>query len=313
MTPKEKQKAINALKKSAPIMAVTQEEFADYIQTLNKIMDWLEQETVSRESYEHEYFLRKEFELKIDELQRQLEEQTMKVDKIRAEIEQLPVSLEYPDIEYIYNVTKKQLLEIIDKYKAESEKNPNKSEIPTGSATKNDLALIHTEGLDEEIRCAMCTNSMKSDRGCDGSCVVNKDMYKAVMDAIEKRIQPTNKNGLVFDCVSRQVVFETIDDCNSDGLKGIFCSYDDGERFKEYIKKLPSVTPTQKWIPVSERYPKIEDKYKRFLVTDNKGRVSIQEFLMSLDEEPQPYFSGMVDVIAWMPLPEPYKAESEEI
>lgn len=62
--------------------------------------------------------------------------------------------------------------------------------------TKNDLALIHTEGLDEEIRCTMCTNSMKSDRGCDGSCVVNNDMYKAVMNAIEKRIQPTIKNDL---------------------------------------------------------------------------------------------------------------------
>ena len=62
------------------------------------------------------------------------------------------------------------------------------------STTNNDLALIHTEGLDEEIRCAMCTNYMKSDRGCDGSCVVDKDMYKAVMDAIEKRIQPTTKN-----------------------------------------------------------------------------------------------------------------------
>lgn len=54
--------------------------------------------------------------------------------------------------------------------------------------TKNNLALIHTEGLDEGIRCAMCTNSMKSDRGCDGSCVVNNAMYKAVMDVIEKQI-----------------------------------------------------------------------------------------------------------------------------
>lgn len=53
------------------------------------------------------------------------------------------------------------------------------------------------------------------------------------------------------DSVSRKAVFETIDDCNSDGLKGIFCSYDDGERFKEYIKKLSPVTPTHKvgmWI-----------------------------------------------------------------
>ena len=43
MTREEKQKAIDALKISAPIMAVTQEKFTDYIQTLNKIMDWLEQ------------------------------------------------------------------------------------------------------------------------------------------------------------------------------------------------------------------------------------------------------------------------------
>lgn len=47
------------------------------------------------------------------------------------------------------------------------------------------------------------------------------------------------------DAVSRQAVLETIDVCNSDGLKGIFCSYDDGERFKAYIKGLPPVTPKQ--------------------------------------------------------------------
>lgn len=44
MTREEKQKAIDALKISAPVMAVTQEEFNDYIQTLNQVMDWLEQE-----------------------------------------------------------------------------------------------------------------------------------------------------------------------------------------------------------------------------------------------------------------------------
>ena len=44
MTREEKQKAIDVLKISAPVRAVTQEEFSDYIQILNKIMDWLEQE-----------------------------------------------------------------------------------------------------------------------------------------------------------------------------------------------------------------------------------------------------------------------------
>ena len=67
-----------------------------------------------------------------------------------------------------------------------------------------------------------------------------------------------------------------------------------------------------RWIPTSERYPKIEDEYKDFLVIDDNGKVSVQEFFISLDEEPQPYFSGMVNVIAWMPLPKPYKAESED-
>ena len=53
------------------------------------------------------------------------------LDKIRAEIEQLPTKtrtnwdgccpdIDYPEIEYV-DVTKAKLLEIIDKYKAESE------------------------------------------------------------------------------------------------------------------------------------------------------------------------------------------------
>lgn len=44
MTSEEKKKAIDALRMSAPVMAMTQEEFNDYIKTLNKIMDLLEQE-----------------------------------------------------------------------------------------------------------------------------------------------------------------------------------------------------------------------------------------------------------------------------
>lgn len=80
------------------------------------------------------------------------------------------------------------------------------------------------------------------------------EAFDMAIKALEQ--EPTTKNDLGVDCVSRKEVFETIDDCNSDGLKGIFCSYDDGERFKEYIKNLPSVTPqepkTGHWIYVGE-------------------------------------------------------------
>ena len=64
-----------------------------------------------------------------------------------------------------------------------------------------DVMAIHTQGLDEGIRCAMCTNSMKSDRGCDGGCVVNEAMYKEVMNTIRNHIVPpvTPKGVIITD------------------------------------------------------------------------------------------------------------------
>ena len=81
-------------------------------------MDWLEQETVSKEVYDHEYFLRKEFEVKIDKLQRQFE-------KIRTEIEShcgLAKENHCKYCSYCNSVMGvREILDIIDKYKAESE------------------------------------------------------------------------------------------------------------------------------------------------------------------------------------------------
>ena len=66
------------------------------------------------------------------------------------------------------------------------------------------------------------------------------------------------------------------------------------------------------WIPVSERLPEIDEyvlvadgitMYIGWIdSTDNKWRVDSEDS----------YFINEVDVIAWMPLPEPYKAKSKE-
>ena len=53
----------------------------------------------------------------------------------------------------------------------------------------NGCILVHAQGLDVGIQCAMCTNSMKSDTGCDGGCSVNKEMYKKVLDVIDRHTQ----------------------------------------------------------------------------------------------------------------------------
>lgn len=122
--------------------------------------------------------------------------------------------------------------------------------------------------------------------------------YKWAVKALEK--DPCE------DAVSRKAVFEAIDDCNSDGLKGIFCSYDDGERFKNYIKNLPSVTPAHSgWIPVDERPP--EDGEEILMDTVHFGKITgvydgelgfMTHYSLSSAD------MASVEVVAWMPLTE---------
>ena len=82
----------------------------EIIENLEAISKALEQETVSKESYEHEYFLRKEFEIKIAKL----EQQEPILDKIRAEILKLD-DADYDFEGYYKAVT--DALAIIDKYR----------------------------------------------------------------------------------------------------------------------------------------------------------------------------------------------------
>lgn len=77
----------------------------------------------------------------------------------------------------------------------------------------------------------------------------------------------------------------------------------------EWLKELK--TYREAWIPVSERLP---EKNGNYLVTveANDGTASIK-FQMVDHYGPKWLHEGKHEkVIAWMPLPEPYKAESEE-
>lgn len=77
------------------------------------------------------------------------------------------------------------------------------------------------------------------------------------------------------------------------------------------LQQLPTVTPHQtRWIPVSERLPEEEGWY---LVTDASGGLRMTEhsfYMPQEDKMEEPYWDYM-NVVAWMPLPEPY-TESEE-
>ena len=92
------------------------------------------------------------------------------------------------------------------------------------------------------------------------------------------------------------------------------------EKAQDTIEQLPSAQPEQRWIPCSERLPEANGRY---LVTRGLNacgslwnRVYITNYsdLMGLKSE-RIWWDGNVgksdferidDVIAWMPLPEPY-------
>ncbi len=89
------------------------------------------------------------------------------------------------------------------------------------------------------------------------------------------------------------------------------------ELFDRLDKELPPVTPTQKWIPVSERLPNRDEYIKNnglFNVSD--GNRSYSEWFDIYDKKMfgEPTMSSFrVDraVIAWMPLPKPYEPQAE--
>lgn len=105
------------------------------------------------------------------------------------------------------------------------------------------------------------------------------------------------------DAVSRKDVETEI----ANLLKRVFVEYEDIA--KKATAKLPSVTPKteQRWISCSERLP---EEYGKYLVTKHTFGWNREEYVSNdiayFDNDG---FHKADTVIAWMPLPEPYKAE----
>ena len=76
----------------------------------------------------------------------------------------------------------------------------------------------------------------------------------------------------------------------------------DSERAIEALKNIPSAEPERKWIPVSEALP---EERKNVLVTTIDGDIKV-----SYRSDVTYWWNiGRGKVIAWMPLPEPWREE----
>ena len=77
---------------------------------------------------------------------------------------------------------------------------------------------------------------------------------------------------------------------------------------KKHILAIPSAE-TPQWIPCSERLPK---KYEQVLCCNKDGRVFSTALTYVHPEYKYWYFGKHRSVIAWMPLPKPWKGADDE-
>lgn len=122
------------------------------------------------------------------------------------------------------------------------------------------------------------------------------------------------------DLIERQVVIDGI----VKSCMGTINVVEAEARTIQYVKRIPSAQPEQQWIPCSERLPEVSGRY--FVTRGLKAagaiwnRVYIANFsdLMGLKSH-MIFWEGNVgksdfvelnDVLAWMPLPEPWEGEA---
>ena len=81
-----------------------------------------------------------------------------------------------------------------------------------------------------------------------------------------------------------------------------------GFYYAEKIKALPSAQPEPQWIPVGERLPDMWDE--RYLVSLAWGGIGVMEYKSTGFHNYGSFTPVPIESItAWMPLPEPYRAE----
>lgn len=133
-----------------------------------------------------------------------------------------------------------------------------------------------------------------------------------VREDLKFKVGKAIMNGTPFDSTEEyikksdlmaKVVTETLSDYTEDDVI-----------YADVINSLPTYSLNKgEWIPVSERLPKVDQEV---LATTKWGEVTIAERLdigsdcWFINEGDSNAYTE--DILAWQPLPEPYRAESEE-
>ena len=132
-------------------------------------------------------------------------------------------------------------------------------------------------------------------------------IYEEDVEALDLAIQALESQPC--DAISREDAINTAIDAVDEWDGG--CNTNRATMICKAIKKIPSVQPQQGWIPCSERLPEVGDEV---LVTcaDEVGIAWLEPYCIRwLSNDFGDAWIDKYKPIAWQPLPQPYKAESE--
>jgi hypothetical protein len=132
---------------------------------------------------------------------------------------------------------------------------------------------------------------------------------------LERTIEELQKQSCE-DCVSREAVVEFLRNHAKDFEDArIRMAFKTASSLVENANNIPPITPTQRWVPVSERLPR-QNEYvgnvaKHYLIQDEFGDIQVAAYKNRGWIPIHTIEALEYDVIAWMPLPASYQGESE--
>ena len=147
---------------------------------------------------------------------------------------------------------------------------------------------------------------------CDVRVILN-DLPSAQPE-IEERKEESAQNVPKEDLISRKEAIDALDSFILDETTNL-----QGDSVREILESLPSSQPMPQWIPVSERLPE-EDHWlggsgKQFSdnvlisITNREDADAWSDISQTIDGEWALELPRHCKITAWMPLPEPYRAE----
>ena len=141
--------------------------------------------------------------------------------------------------------------------------------------------------------------------------------YMILGDVDTTKVEPCDDSISRTDLIA--VMHLIMDDAKIGDNDEDYESLDDiKQQYIEIVKGMVSVKPEVKWIPVSERLPKNHENVLIYLSSNQITIGLYNSHILPFRDKPigwgadAPHDWTSDEVIAWMPLPEPYKEESED-